>query len=71
MSSSPLPPNLTARFSIVLVLLHLWNLWDRNVRLITWTLILFVTTQIANFACGIKVVVTLTREFVSTVVADG
>ncbi|KAF8902997.1 hypothetical protein CPB85DRAFT_1564505 [Mucidula mucida] len=45
-----------------LVLLHLWNLWDRNVRLITWTLILFVTTQIANFACGIKVVVTLTRS---------
>lgn len=43
----------------VLVLLHLWNLWDRNPRLITWTLVLFVVTQAANVGCAIKIVMSI------------
>lgn len=44
-----------------LVLLHLWNLWDRNTRLITWTLVLFAVTQIASLACGIVVLIGMTE----------
>ncbi|KAF9030546.1 hypothetical protein BDZ89DRAFT_1159275 [Hymenopellis radicata] len=62
LSSGTLVGIVTIAAGNFLVLLHLWNLWDRNVRLITWTLILFVATQMANFACGIKVVVSLTHS---------
>ncbi|KAF9264494.1 hypothetical protein L218DRAFT_224203 [Marasmius fiardii PR-910] len=35
-----------------LVLLHTWNLWDRNKRLVYSTYILFVLTQITQLICG-------------------
>ncbi|KAF8918364.1 hypothetical protein CPB85DRAFT_1430538 [Mucidula mucida] len=43
----------------VLVLLHLWNLWDRDRRMMYATLSLFVITFIGNMACTAVTIVSL------------
>ncbi|KAE9397920.1 hypothetical protein BT96DRAFT_1020458 [Gymnopus androsaceus JB14] len=44
---------LTIAVGNFLVMLHVWNLWERSRRLILWSLFLFIVTQVANVACGI------------------
>ncbi|KIY65568.1 hypothetical protein CYLTODRAFT_492220 [Cylindrobasidium torrendii FP15055 ss-10] len=45
-----------------LVLLHFWNLWNRNTRIMIWTMGLFVTCQLATIGCAAKVISTLIRN---------
>ncbi|KIK65122.1 hypothetical protein GYMLUDRAFT_39511 [Collybiopsis luxurians FD-317 M1] len=40
-----------------LVMLHVWNLWERRQNLIFGSLILFAITQIANLTCGVITVI--------------
>lgn len=45
-----------------LVLLHLWNLWERTPRFICWTLAFFVLTVIANIALTTVAVLTTSHQ---------
>ncbi|KAK0430491.1 hypothetical protein EV421DRAFT_281720 [Armillaria borealis] len=47
---------ISVTISNFLVLLHLWNLWERTPCFICWTLVLFVLTAIANIASTTVVV---------------
>lgn len=46
----------------VIVLLRLWVLWNRQTRLVVWTLLFFIATQIASIAIVSWVVVQMLRE---------
>lgn len=46
----------------VIVLLRLWVLWNRRTRLVVWTLLFFIATQIASVAVVSWVVVQMLRE---------
>ncbi|KAF9018667.1 hypothetical protein BDZ89DRAFT_340503 [Hymenopellis radicata] len=50
---------ISVAFGNFLVLLHLWNLWDRNLRMMYATLSLFVLTFIGNMACTAVTIVSL------------
>ncbi|KAF5368719.1 hypothetical protein D9757_010427 [Collybiopsis confluens] len=51
---------LTTGMGNFLVMLHVWNLWERNRILIVASLILFTLTQIANIICGVISVINIT-----------
>ncbi|ESK96715.1 hypothetical protein Moror_6732 [Moniliophthora roreri MCA 2997] len=42
--------------SVILVILHLWNIWERKRGFILSTLVLFILTQIAGLTCAVIVV---------------
>ncbi|THV02589.1 hypothetical protein K435DRAFT_775393 [Dendrothele bispora CBS 962.96] len=39
-----------------LVLIHVWNLWERKRLFILWSLLLFIATQLANIVCLVMTV---------------
>ena len=45
-------PILSESICLVIVLLRLWVLWERNRRLMGWTILYYVLTQIAAIACS-------------------
>jgi hypothetical protein len=45
-------PILSESIRLVIVLLRLWVLWDRNRRLMGWTIVYYVLTQIGAVACS-------------------
>lgn len=47
---------ITIAISNFIVLLRLWVLWDRNRRLMAWTILYYVLTQIATIACSTIVI---------------